>query len=629
MPGICGLVSSVSVGDPSALLAEMLRRMTHHPWYARHSYRDPAAGVALGRVALGLVNAAPQPAFNEDRSLVAVMDGEVYDCDQQRAALARAGHRFAGDSQAEVLLHGHESAGQQFFRGLNGRFCAAIWDAIGQRLIVVNDRFGQKPLYYARLPQRLLVASEVKALRAEHELPLANDLRGIAQFFHFGHLFGEDTLLEEVRLLPAAGWLIYDVRADRLTVERYWRLEPRTAAHGSSEERLLDEVDGAFRRAVERRVAGPGRLGLSLSGGLDARTILAVIDHERVPLTTVSLGMEGSIDHRSARALSDLSNRRHRAYLLNTDFLRQFEAHLRHMVHLTDGHYLSQCIIMPTLPVYRELGIDVLLRGHAGELMHMDKAYNFSLDREALALRDEAALAAWLFRHLSTYMVETVDGPLFAPGLQGEMERLARDSLAAALAESAGVEPPVQRVGHLFLSQRLRRETALSMVKFNSLVEPRLPYLDNDLIDVLMALPPQWKLGDRIQSHVLRRHRPAFLNVVNANTGARLGAGRLARLAARARLKVLAKLGVKGYQPYERLGRWLREDLAPLVRRLLLSDRCLGRGLFNPDTVRAVVAGHLDGRRNHTFLLLALLVFEQGRRELTDDESPVEEPLCV
>src|SRR5262245_46212783 len=184
------------------------------------------------------------------------------------------------------------------------------------------------------------------------------------------------------------------------------------------------------------------------------------------------------------------------------------------------------------------------------------------------------------------------------------------------------MQAPAQRIAHLFLSQRSRRETALSLVKFGSLVETRLPYLDNELVDALFAAPPELKLDEKIQAHLLRRRRPEFLRVTNVNTGARMGAGRLARLAGRVRQKVFAKLGVRGYQPYERLGLWLRRDLRPLVQNLLLSDRCLGRGLFDAETVRHVVQHHFDGG-NHTFLILAMMTYEMGQREFVDGEQPV------
>jgi hypothetical protein len=161
------------------------------------------------------------------------------------------------------------------------------------------------------------------------------------------------------------------------------------------------------------------------------------------------------------------------------------------------------------------------------------------------------------------------------------------------------------------------------MVEFASVVEPRLPYLDSELIDALMAASPELKLSETIQADILRRYCPALLEVVNANTGTRIGASRLARTLAKVRLKVLAKLGVKGYQPYERLGLWLRRELRGFVERTLLAPRCLDRGIFRPQTVRTVVADHLDGRANHTFLLLALLIFEIGQQQFIDGEEHV------
>src|SRR5262249_20894086 len=180
----------------------------------------------------------------------------------------------------------------------------------------------------------------------------------------------------------------------------------------------LERIVTTFEHAVDRCSAGPQRLGLSLSGGLDARTILGTVRPDR-PLTTVCIGMEGSMDLRLAAQMAQLTGRQHYEVLLNDGFLARFAEHLRDMVRLTDGHYLSQCIVMPTLPVYRELGIEVLLRGHAGELMHMTKAYNFSLDEEARATPDSDAIERWLLGRLQTYLLAGTHGQLFAPPYRG------------------------------------------------------------------------------------------------------------------------------------------------------------------------------------------------------------------
>ena len=154
----------------------------------------------------------------------------------------------------------------------------------------------------------------------------------------------------------------------------------------------------------------------------------------------------------------------------------------------------------------------------------------------------------------------------------------------------------------------------MSMAKIGSVVETRLPFMDAEFVNLLLAAPPEWKRGDAIQAHILRRHRPEFLKVINANTGTPLGAGPLRQRCSTFRMKVFAKLGVPGYEPYERLGLWLRRELRPLVGELLLSDRCLQHSLFCADTVREVVRNHFEHRKNHTALVLAMMIFEAGQR---------------
>ena len=174
----------------------------------------------------------------------------------------------------------------------------------------------------------------------------------------------------------------------------------------------------------------------------------------------------------------------------------------------------------------------------------------------------------------------------------------------------------MDRVWQLFLTERLHRETALSMHKFGCFAAIRLPYIDNDVVDALWAMPARTKLGDELQTDILRHRRPEFLSVVNSNTGAKLGASPLVNELSRWRLRIAAKLRVPGYQPYERLGLWLRQELRPLTEHVLYSDEFLARGLFRPDVVKRVVAQHMTRRQNHTFLIMSLLIFELGQRML-------------
>jgi hypothetical protein len=271
---------------------------------------------------------------------------------------------------------------------------------------------------------------------------------------------------------------------------------------------------------------------------------------------------------------------------------------------------------MPTMQVYRRLGIDYLMRGHGGELLHMRKAYAFSLNGAALRA-SEAGLQSWLMSHLTDYMLHGVPADLFKIDLRATAGR----ALRLALSRTEAVDQPVDRVWQLFLNERIHRETALSMHLFGCFATIRQPYLDNGVIDVLFAMPASMKLGDELQTALLGRRRPAFLQVANSNTGTHLGAGRVATEISRFRLRVAAKLGMKGYQPYERLGLWLKRELADFVVTTLTSDRVLDAGVFRPDAVKRVVAEHVTGKANHTFLIMSLLIFVLGRELVTDPRA--------
>jgi asparagine synthase (glutamine-hydrolysing) len=539
-------------------------------------------------------------------SQAAVIDGEIHDAHLERARLERAGVLCTGRSHAELLLRGYQSEGTRFLERLHGAFSALIWNGLEGTLTVITDRFGMRPAYMAQPAGAFVVASEVSAVLSAPGVDAGWDEDGIAEFFAFGHFLGESTPHRGVRALPAATCGVYRPSDDSYREERYWT--HRAGVPITRPDAAVSALEEALVAAVGRRAVPGERLGLSLSGGLDARTILALMP-EGVDLKTVSLGIEGSLDHRSSTALAGLAGVPHRNYVLDATFLASFEQHLRRMVKLTGGQYLDQGIVMPTMGVYQELGIEFLHRGHGGELLHMRKAYAYSLDDEVLGA-SEPALERWLFSHLTGYMLAGVPDDLLTIDVRGR----ARESLRSALSRTEPGSRPVDRVWQLFLNERLHRETALSMQMFNNFTTVRMPFVDNDVVRVLLSMPPEMKLDETLQAALFRRRRPDFLRVTNTNTGARVGAGRMAREIGYLRMRVAAKLGLKGYQPYERLGLWLRRELRDLVTSTLLEDRFLDGGLFRPDAVRRVVDAHLDGKANHTFLLMALLIFGMGRQ---------------
>lgn len=614
MPGICAIAGLGPQPSLQADIVAMVRRMRHYPWLREAQHVDLAGGVALGSVAL---DATINPRYQTPNGQTVVfLDGEIHDAAAERRRLRENGVAFDGDSDAELILKGWLHSGERFLTGLHGMFSAIVWDARTKALTIVTDRFGLRPVYVAQAGGRLFVASEMKAVLMHPSVNRQWSESGVSQFFAFGHLLNDDTLFSGIRALRGGICARYTLGDETLRIDPYW--VPRPDAVSGSVPDLLDALDESLVSAVQRRCTSGGPFGISLSGGMDARTILGLIP-PGAALSSLSIGIEGSIDHRSAATLAQLAGVPQHQYVLNASFLDDFEPHLKQMVLLTDGHYLDQGIVVPTLSRYRELGIRTLFRGHGGELFHMKKAYAFSLDERAMSA-SEQDLEEWLYRHLSAYMLSGVPPSLFSLNIQES----ARASLHQAYRDAENFEP-IQRVWQLFLTQRLHRETAVSMHKFGCFSNIRLPFIDNDVLDVLFALPARMKLGDELQCRILRRRRPEFLDVVNSNTGTRPGANRLSTEFARTRLRIYSRLGVRGYQPYERLGLWLARDLRGFVERILFSERFLDRKLVQPDGIRTVVAQHAAREANHTFLLMSLLIFELGQRMLEDPDHFLDE----
>jgi asparagine synthase (glutamine-hydrolysing) len=586
--------------------------MAPFEWFRTFKDVRPDEGVSLGAVVLD-TSRTTAPAASADGRFVLFLDGEIYDAALERRRLEAAGAPVRGGSDADLLLAGWIHERGAFLARIHGLFSAFVWDRQSRELTVITDRFGLRPIYMAKAPGAFVVATEIKAVLAQPGVDRSWSESGVAEFFAFGHFFRNDTFFAGIRAVPAATCAVFHAADGRVDETQYWK--PTARASATTSPAQLDALDAHLAAAVERRARPGERLGLSLSGGLDARTLLGLMP-AGLDLSSVCIGIDGGIDHRGATELARIAGVAHHPYILDGGFLANFERHLRGMAVLTDGHYLDQGIVMPTMPTYRKLGIDFLLRGHGGELLHMRKAYSFSLDDAALRA-SEAELEAWLYRHTTAYMLDGVPPDVFALDVPG----LARQSLREVIAHTTDVTAPVDRVWQIFLSARLHRETALSMQMFGCYATVRMPYIDNDVIDTLLGMPASAKLGDDLQTDILTRRKPAFLDVVNSNTGARMGAGRIEREVARFRMRVSAKLGLKGYQPYERLGLWLKRELKPLVERVLLGDEFFARGLFRPDAVKRVVDEHMTSRGNHTFLLMSLLIFEMGQQMLANPEG--------
>jgi asparagine synthase (glutamine-hydrolysing) len=255
--------------------------------------RGPAA---LGFRRLSIIDLAGshQPMSNEDGSLWLVFNGEIYNFKSLRADLVKRGHTLKTSGDGETILHLYEDHGLDFVDHLNGMFAFALWDAARERLVLVRDRLGIKPLYYAAKGRRVAFASETKAILEALGTTPALDLEAIAAYMTYSSIPGWRTCFEGIRKLRAAEMAIFD--RNGLKTRQYWdvRFEGRP---GKSQRETLDEVDALLDDAVRMQMISDVPLGVFLSGGVDSSLVAAMMAKHsgpRVKAFTIGYGREGA-----------------------------------------------------------------------------------------------------------------------------------------------------------------------------------------------------------------------------------------------------------------------------------------------------------------------------------------------
>ncbi len=261
-------------------------------------YASGPAGLGSRRLAIIDVEGGRQPIANEDGSLHVVLNGEIYNHRELRAELLERGHRFATATDTEVIVHLYEERGDECVEDLEGMFAFALWDERRQRLLIARDPLGQKPLYWTRLRDGILFASEIKALLAVGEVAAALDSEALHHYLSLRFVPSPSTMFAGIRKLPAAHRLVYaggDVR-----VERYWSLSFADPIEGSDEE-ILEEIEAALRRAVSSHLVSDVPVGALLSGGMDSSVVVALASRELPkPFRTFAIGSgEPSFDERA------------------------------------------------------------------------------------------------------------------------------------------------------------------------------------------------------------------------------------------------------------------------------------------------------------------------------------------
>ncbi len=553
---MCGIVGALGWGSAwpagQAALDSAIAALDHRGPDEIGQYRDD--DVVLGHTRLSIVDLASgqQPMANADRSAWVVFNGEIYNHIELRAELEARGHRFTTRCDTEVITHAYDEWGLDFPLHFNGQFAIALWDKRRRRLILVRDRMGVRPLFWAQHAGGLAFASEVKSLRALAPVGQRLDPLTLGQIFTLWAPLDPRAAFADIASLPPGHLLIIEAPAPGATatprLKRYWdwRLDERADAF------TLDNLADAAEHlrallidAVKLRLRSDVPVGAYLSGGLDSSIITALVAKTGNPLRTFSVAFEDAeFDERPyQQALVRHLGADHSTVVCSREEIgRQFPRTIWH----------TECPILRTAPtplmilsgLVRQSGYKVVLTGEgADEVFGGYDIFKEAQIRRFWARRPDSKLRPSLLRKLYPYLatsptataayaesfyrqgIETPDDPLFAHQPRFATTRRAAGFFSSKLREALAEQdvaadvravlpadfaswPPLCRdqyvEGRTLLSGYLLSSQGDRVGMANS-VEGRFPFLDHRVLELSARIAPSLKVLGLKEKFLLKR----------------------------------------------------------------------------------------------------------------------------
>lgn len=277
---MCGIVGFTNTNkDSEMIIGAMMDRIKHRGPDASGKYIDD--GIALGHRRLSIIDVTSQgdqPIFNEDKSLVLVFNGEIYNYRDIRAELVRAGHTFATNTDSEVLIHGYEQYGTKLLGKLRGMFSFVIWDTKKRELFGARDYFGIKPMYYATMGGTFMFGSEIKSFLEHPDFKKELNEAALENYLTFQYSPTSETFFKNVYKLMPAHYFIY--KDGQLDIKRYWDINFE-ADEKRSLVQWVNDISDTFKNSVQAHKIADVEVGSFLSSGVDSSYAAAVADVDK------------------------------------------------------------------------------------------------------------------------------------------------------------------------------------------------------------------------------------------------------------------------------------------------------------------------------------------------------------
>ena len=643
---MCGIAGWINLdsnelsqnGEP--ILHSMCDRIVHRGPDSEGLWLDDRVALGMRRLSIIDLHTGDQPVFNEDRSVIVMMNGELYNYREVRAGLEKSGHRFTTQSDTEILPHLYEEYGDALVDHLNGMFAFALWDTRKKKLLIARDRFGEKPLYYGVFDGKLIYASEPKALLAHPSVRAELDLDALRHYLSFDYVPAPMSIYKGIYKLPASHLLT--IENGEVKTRRYWKLtwqknaEARTSVRAKSNgdtntlptgrvsapiDRAAAELRDLLFDAVRMRLVSDVPLGILLSGGIDSSTVAAfATQHATEKVKTFSIGFEeDSFDEsKYARLVANHLNTEHYEDRLSAEKAGDLISEIGIWLDepMSDGsliptYLLSRFVRKHVTVALGGDGGDELFAGYPMYFGHKMAAVYDAIPRFLRAGLIEPIVnnlpvstknlsfdyKAKRFVAASKYDAVTRHHSWFGSFSIGEQDRLlTKDVLdvssgdiyrgAKELLKTTDAITEIERMQFLDINFYMAEDilTKVDRAAMAVSLETRAPFLDPRVAQFAASIPLDYRLKGNKGKYILKKAVADLLP------------------------KTILQRPKKGFGIP--IAEWLKGRLNPLLHDMLSPSRLYEQGLFNSEYIQRLIAEHETGKASHHKELWTLLVFQ-------------------
>ena len=644
MCGIAGWINletnRASNIDREAVLHSMCETIVHRGPDSEGLWLDDQVALGMRRLSIIDLKTGDQPVFSEDRSVVVMMNGELYNYREVRAELEKDGFKFVTKTDTEILPHLYQKYGDAFLDHVNGMYAFSLWDSRKKKLIIARDRFGEKPLYYGVFDGKLIWASEPKAILAHPSVKPELDLNALRHYVSFDYVPAPMSIYKGIHKLPAAH--VLTVEKGEVKTRRYWDLswqqdaEARTSVRAKSGANgmgtlptgrvsaSLAESAGDLKDllsdSVRMRLVADVPLGILLSGGIDSSTVAAfATQHATEKVKTFSIGFEeDSFDEsKYARQVAKHLNTEHYEEKLSAEKAGDLISEIGTLLDepLSDGSLIPTFLLAQFVRKHVTVALggdggDELFAGYPMYYAHKlaakynaipafvrsgliepivnnlpvstnNMSFDYKAKRFVRASKDVVERHHSWFGSFAIGQHESLLTPDVLEHTNADIYRVVRELVNASDAKNV-----IEQMQYADLNFYMAEDilTKVDRAAMAVSLETRAPFLDPRVGQFAASIPVEYKLKGKSGKYILKS---AMKDLLPSNILHRPKKG----------------FGIP-------IAEWLKRRLNPLVHDLLAPQRLKEQGLFNADYVQKLIKEHETGIASHHKELWTLLVFQ-------------------